>query len=129
MIYEKSTLDRGNIVSPNSFDWYCHLYCLCLLRQTRIFLVADSQKLFFSPQRAHVTFFVKRDEFLLAFWLLGSMQTVIQVPSDGAVGSRNCHCHPVEACTVDVTVCFNRQTVSALTLGLLCYSAQPTPCK
>jgi len=84
MIYEKSTLDRGNIVSPNSFDWYCHLYCLCLLRQTRIFLVADSQKLFFSPQRAHVTFFVKRDEFLLAFWLLGSMQTVIQVPSDGA---------------------------------------------
>ena len=109
MIYEKSTLDRGNIVSPNSFDWYCHLYCLCLLRQTRIFLVADSQKLFFSPQRAHVTFFVKCDKLELAFWLLCSVHAVIQVPPDGVVGSRNCRCHSFAACTVDVTVCFLRQ--------------------
>ena len=43
------------------------------------------------------------------------------------VGSRNCHCHSFAACTVDVTVCFGHQTVSALTSGLSRYSAQPTP--
>ena len=50
------------------FDKYCHLYILCLLHQ--IFLAADSWKLFSSPQRAHVTFFVKRDRLELAFWLV-----------------------------------------------------------
>ena len=57
------------------------------------------------------------------------MHAVIQVPPDGVVGSRNCRCHSFVACTVDVTVCFSRQTVSALTLGLTRYSAQPTPCR
>jgi len=41
------------------------------------------------------------------------MHTVIQVPPDGVVGSRNCHCHPFAASTIDVTECFKRQTVSA----------------
>jgi hypothetical protein len=50
------------------FDKYCHLYILCLLHQ--LFLAADSWKLFSSPQRAHVTFFVKRDKLELAFWLV-----------------------------------------------------------
>jgi len=55
------------------------------------------------------------------------MHNVIQVPLDGAVGSHNCRCHPVVACTVDVNVCFSRQTVSTLTWGLSHYSAQLTP--
>ena len=56
------------------------------------------------------------------------MHAVIQVPPDGVVGSRDCCSHSFAACTVDVTVCFSRQTVSALTSGLLHYSAQPTSC-
>jgi len=108
------------------FDRYCQLYILCPLHQ--LFLAADSQKLFSSPQRAHITFFVKRNKFGLAFWLLCSVHTVIQVPLDAVVGSRNCCCHSFAACTVDVTMCFIRQTVSALTSGLSHYSAQPTPC-
>jgi len=48
------------------------------------------------------------------------MHTVIQVPLDGVVGSRNGCCHPFAACTVDVTAHSSRQTVSALTLGLFC---------
>ena len=63
-----------------------------------------------------------------AFWLLCSVHAIIQVPPDGVVGSRNCCCHSFAACTVDVTVCFIRQTVNALTSGLSRYSAQPTPC-
>jgi len=43
-------------------------------------------------------------------------------------GGRNCRCYSFAACTDDVTVCFNCQTVSALTSGLSRYSAQPTPC-
>ena len=62
------------------FDWHCHLYSLCLLRQ--IFLAADRYKLFSLPQRAHVTFFVKRDKLEHTFWLLCSMHVVIQVPPD-----------------------------------------------
>ena len=107
------------------FEWHCHLYILWLPRQ--LFLAADSQKLFSSPQRAHVIFFVKRQKFVLALWLLCSVHAVIQVPPDGVVGSRNCHCHSFAACTVDMTVCFGCQTVSALTSGLWRYSAQPTP--
>jgi len=72
-------------------------------------------------------FFVKRDKLELAFWLLCSVHAVIQVPPDGVVGSRICRCHSFAACTVDVTVCFGRQTVSALTSGLSRYSTQPTP--
>jgi len=100
------------------FYWYCHLYILCLLRQ--FLLAADSWKLFSSPQRAHVTFFVKRDKLELAFWLLCSVHAVIQVPPDGVVGSSNCRCHSFAACTVDVTLCFGHQTVSAFTSGLFC---------
>ena len=44
------------------------------------------------------------------------MHAVIQVPLDGVVGSCNCRRHPFVICTVDVTACFSRQTVSALTL-------------
>jgi len=40
----------------------------------------------------------------------------MQVPPDGVVGSCNFCCHSFAACTVDVTVCFICQTVSALTL-------------
>jgi len=65
------------------FDWFCHLYVPCLLRQ--LFLAAYSEKLFSSPQRAHVTFFVKRDKLELACWLLCSGHAVIQVPPDGVV--------------------------------------------
>ena len=93
-----------------------------------LFLAADSQKLFSSPQRAYVTFFVKCDKLELAFWLLCSMHAAIQVPPDGVVGSPICRCHSFAACTVDVTVFFIRQTVSALTSGLSRHSAQPTPC-
>ena len=109
----------------NFFDRYCHLYILCLLRQ--IFLAAGSSKIFSSPLRAHLTFFIKRDKLQieLALWLLRSMHAVIQVPPDEVVGSRNCWCYYFAACTVDVTVCFGRQTVSApsLTSGLLRCSA------
>jgi len=110
------------------FDRCCHLYILCLLHH--LFLAADSPKLFSSPQRAHVTFFVKRNKLELAFWLLCSVHAVIQVPPDRVYleDIRNCCCHSFAACTVDVTVCFIRQTVSALTSGLSRYSAQPTPC-
>ena len=95
-----------------------------LLRQ--LFLAADSLKLFLSPQRAHVTFFVKCDKLELAFWLLCSMHAVIQVLPDGVVGSRNCCCHPFAAGTINVAVYLNRETVSALTSGLLHLPAQPT---
>jgi len=123
----RKTLDRGcNVSLCFFFDQYCHLYILCLVHQ--IFLDADSEKPFSSPQRAHVTFFVKHDNLELTLWLLCSVHAVIQVPPDGVVGSCNYRCHPFAACTVDVTVCFSRQTVSALTLGLSRYSAQPTPC-
>ena len=71
------------------FDRYCHLYILCFLRQ--LSLTADSQKLFSSPQRAHVTFFVKRDKLELAFWLLCSVHAVTQVPPIWVVGSRHVH--------------------------------------
>jgi len=54
------------------------------------------------------------------------VHAVIQVPPDGVVGSRDCRCHSFAACTVDVTVCFSRQTVSVLTSGRSRYSAQPT---
>jgi len=60
-------------------DWYCHLCILCLLRQ--LFPAADWWKIFSSPRRAHVTFFVKRDKLELAFVLLCSMHAVMQVPS------------------------------------------------
>ena len=43
---------------------------------------------------------------------LCSMHAVIQVPADGVVGSHKCRCHSFTACTVDVTVCFSRQTVT-----------------
>jgi len=59
---------------------------------------------------------------------LCSVHAVIQVPPDGVVGSRNYCCHSFAACTVDVTVCFICQTVSALTSGLSRYFAQLTPC-
>ena len=62
-----------------------------------ISLAADSQKLFSSPQRAHVTFFVKRDKLELAFWLLCSGHAVIQVLPDGVVGSCNCCRHSFAA--------------------------------
>jgi len=91
---------------------YFYLYC---------------QQYFSSPQRAHVTFFVKRDTLELVLWLFCSMHAVIQVPPDGVVGSRNYCCHSSAACALDLTVCFNRQTVSALTWGMSHYPAQPTP--
>jgi len=84
-IYEERPWIEVVLCLLTFFDLYCHLYILCLLRQ--LFLAADSQKLFLSPQRAHVTFFVKRDNFELAFWLLCSVQAVIQVPPDGVVGN------------------------------------------
>ena len=59
-------------------------------KKRQLFLVAVSQKLFSSPQRAHVTLFVKRDKLELAFCLLCSVHAVIQVPPDGVVGSLNC---------------------------------------
>jgi len=46
------------------------------------------------------------------------MHAITQVPTDEVVGSRNCRCYPFAACTVEVTVYFSRQTVSALTSGL-----------
>jgi len=52
----------------------------------------------------------------------------IQVPPDGVAGSCNCRYYPFAAWTVDVTVCFSCQTVSALSLGLSRYSAQLTTC-
>jgi len=44
------------------------------------------------------------------------MHVVIQVPPDGVVGSCNFCCHPFAACTVDVKVCVNRQTIRTLHL-------------
>jgi len=38
--FRRKTLDRSCNVSPDFFQWYCHLYILYLLRQ--IFLAADS---------------------------------------------------------------------------------------
>ena len=71
-------------------DWNCHLYFLRLLRQ--IFLYADFnyQKLFSSPQRAHVTFFVKSDRFEHAFGLLCSIpwHAMIQVPPEGVTNKK-----------------------------------------
>jgi len=48
----------------------------------------------------------------LLFGLLCSVHAVIQMPADGVVGSHKCRCHSFTACTVDVTVCFSRQTVT-----------------
>jgi len=95
---------------------------------SQIFLASNFKKIFSSPQCAHVTFFVNRDQLELAVWLLRSKHAEIQVPRDGVMISRNCRCQSFAACTVDVTVCFNRQTVSALTLGFSRYYAQPTLC-
>ena len=78
--------------------------------------------------RAYAIVFVKRDKLELAFWLLCSVHAVAQLPLDGVVGSRNCRCHSIAAWIADLTVCFSHQTVSALTIGLSRYSAQPTPC-
>ena len=63
-------------------------------------------------------FFVERHKQEIAFWHSCSMHAVIQVPPDGVVGSHNYRCHLFVACTDDVTVCFSRQTISALTSGL-----------
>jgi len=38
-------------------------------------------------------------------------------------GSRNCRCHSFAACTVDLTACFKRHNVSALTSGFSRYPA------
>ena len=46
-----------------------------------------SEKLFSSSQRAHVTFFVKRDKLEIAFWLLCSMHADIML---------SCRCLPAE---------------------------------
>ena len=113
------------------FDRYCHLYILCPLRQ--LFISSDSFKLFSSPQRTHVTFFAKRDKLELAFWLLCSVHAVVQVPPDGVVGSCDCRCHSFAACTVDVTVCFSRRTVSVLRASpgashVILYSRHPAYC-
>jgi len=43
-------------------------------------------------------------------------------------GSRNCRCHSFTACTLDLTACFKRHNVGALTSGFSRYPAQPTPC-
>jgi len=63
------------------------------------------------------------------FLALCSTQTVMQVPPHG-VQSCNCHCHPFAACTVEVTICFNRQIVSALTWNsrALLHSRHPADC-
>ena len=68
-----------------------------------------------------------RDKLELAFWPLCSVHAVIQVPPDGVVGSRNCCCYSFAAYTVDVTVCFIRQTVSALISMLLTPLTEVTP--
>jgi len=47
------------------FYLYCHLYSLCHLRL--IFSSPDSQKLFSSPQHAHVSFFIKAWQFWACF--------------------------------------------------------------
>ena len=44
------------------------------------------------------------------------------------VGSRNCCCHPFTACTIDVTIRFNRHIVSTFTSDFLRSPAQPTLC-
>jgi len=105
--------------------FYCHHHILCLLCQ--LFLAADS--VLRKSSHRHVTFFVKRDKLELAFWFLCSVHADIQVPLKEVLGSPNCSCHSSAACAIHVTgVCFRRQTVSALALGLPRYSAQPTPC-
>ena len=64
----------------NLLDWNCHgfLYFLWLVPHfafsARFFFAADFLILFSSPQRAHVTFFVKRDKFELAFWLISQQK-------------------------------------------------------
>jgi len=77
--------------------YVCVIACECVHVRVRL-LGKDS-----------ILFFVKRDNLGLAFWLLCSMHAVIQVPPDGVVGSRNCRCHSFAACTIDMTVRFNRQ--------------------
>jgi len=96
-IYEESCWIEVVPCLLTFFDWYCHLYLLCLLRQ--IFLAADFSKLFSSPQRAHVAFFVKRVKLELAFWLCAACMlsyrclqmewwaavTVVAIPSQTAL--------------------------------------------
>ena len=76
---QKRSMKNGTRLKLNSllvfFDWYWHLCFLCLLRQN--FLAADSQKLSSSPQRAHLTFVVRRDKLELAFWLLCSLACIL----------------------------------------------------
>ena len=55
------------------------------------------------------------------------MYAIIQVHLDEVVDSCNCHCHPFAACTVDVTVCFSRQTVSRASHAIL-HSRHPVDC-
>ena len=81
-------------------------------------------------QRAHVTFFVKRDKFELAFWLLCSVHAVIQEHPDGVVGSRNCRCYSFAACTADVTGYLSRQTavLSPWAFGAILHSRHSADC-
>jgi len=87
---------------PFSFtfvNWYWHLYFLYLY--PTIFRAIHFQKLFSSPQHAHVTFFVNGDKLELAVWLLCSMHAVIQVYPNRAVGCRNwCLYFPTGRCFI-----------------------------
>ena len=121
----RKTVDRGYTV-PLDFFWsvFSHLYPVpCLLnlpccRFWETLLVATVCSFYFLCQAWRTW------AYFLAFV---NVHAVIQVPPDGVVGSRRCRCHPFAVCTVDVTECFSRQTVSALTSGLLCSSAKLTP--
>jgi len=110
---QKQFMKKDTGLGMKRFPCSCHLYFLCLSRKT--FLATNSQKLFSLPQCACVTFLVNCDKLELAAWFSSScsMHAIIQVPERWAavVVSRNCRCHPIAVCTVDVTVSFNRQIV------------------
>jgi len=100
-------------------DHFFHVCCLFCQQ----FSAAYPLKRFFLPQRAHTTFFIRRDKPELTRCCFGSLHAVIQMSPDEVVGSRDiCH-HSIAESTVDVPIRLFWQIFSARTALFLCLFA------
>ena len=92
---------------------------ICYLFSQR-FSVAYLLKLFFLPQRAHTTLFIRCDKPGLTRWCLCSLYAGIQMSPDEVVGSRDTCCHSIAESTVDVPIRLFWQISNACTALFSC---------
>ena len=95
------------VIFFNFLRFFRHLLCAAYIR-----------KLLFFPQRAHITFCVKRDKVEITFLFFCSVHAVEQMLPNRVVGSCNCFCHTFTTCAIDVPMRFIRQFLSAIAAGL-----------